>query len=98
MAKKVDAIDLEIQSILDQMGMIEDKCSTQYQRLQKQLDGLVTMRVKLDANKPQRKKVDPNTLISIGAEFGLCGLIMNYERLHVIATKAFSRLPKLRWF
>ena len=44
----------------------------------------------------EKKKVDPNTIISIVGELVGMGFIMNFERLHVLSTKAFGRLWRAR--
>ena len=43
-----------------------------------------------------KRRVDPNTIISIVGELVGMGFIMNFERLHVLSTKAFGRLWRPR--
>ena len=43
-----------------------------------------------------KRRVDPNTVIGIVGELVGMGFIMNFERLHVLSTKAFSRLWRPR--
>lgn len=42
------------------------------------------------------RPVDPNTIISAVASIAGVGLILQYEKLGVVMSKAFSMIPKIR--
>ena len=76
---------------------IEDTSSEEYESGLRTLERLEKIQSdRLSREKPKRK-VDPNTVLSITGELVSMVLIMGYERLHVISTKAFSRIwrPKI---
>lgn len=45
-----------------------------------------------------RGKLDPNTIFSGVVSFGSIATILGWERIHVIATKALTFVPKLTRF
>ena len=68
----------------------------EYKDLLTTLKSLESMENERRKTKDPRKKVDPNVIISIFGELLGMGVIMNFERLHVLSTKAFTRLWRAR--
>lgn len=50
------------------------------------------------ADKASSKKpsVSPDTIVSVAASILSIGLIMHYEKMNVITTKAFTLIPKIK--
>lgn len=85
-------LDDEIQSVLNALG--DDELSQDgekdYRRHLEYLEKLT------DIKQKQKLVVHPDALVGAAATFLGILVIMGYERGHVIATKAFSLLPKIR--
>lgn len=91
-------LEKEIDRLIDSMSL-EDPNSDEYAAQEEKLEKLIGLRVKLlqaEKSSEARKKIDPNVIISIVGELLGMGLIMNFERLHIITTKAFGRLWRTR--
>lgn len=64
--------------------------------IERSLEAVETHRkVALDA-KPESRRVSPDTIALIGANLVGLLLVMNYERMHVIASKAFGLLVRTK--
>lgn len=85
-------IDDEIQAITEKLENVgyDREDEREYDRLLKYLERLT------DIKQKQRLVVHPDALVGAAATFLGIIVIMGYERGHVIATKAFSLLPKIR--
>lgn len=95
--KEKTELEKEIECVEKSLRNLEDTSSQEYESGLKTLERLEKIQSdRLSREKPKRK-VDPNTVLSIAGELVSMGLIMGYERLHVLSTKAFSRIwrPKI---
>lgn len=87
----------EIAAIELQMSQIKDKDSDEYRKLQEALSRNYEMELHIrEVHQSGHRAIDPNTLLTIGGGIAEILLIMHHERLHVIATKAFSRVIRGR--
>lgn len=50
----------------------------------------------IEKETPARERLSPNTLVTVAGHLGVAGLLIWFEREHVITTKALQFLPKLR--
>lgn len=85
-------VDEEIKSVLNAMereGLDKDS-EEDYKRYLEYLERLT------DIKQKQKLVVHPDALVGAAATFLGILVIMSYERGHVIATKAFNLLPKIR--
>lgn len=85
-------LDEEIKQVIDAIGrdtLYEDD-EKDYKRHLEYLERLT------DIKQKQKLVVHPDALVGAAATFLGILVIMSYERGHVIATKAFSLLPKIR--
>lgn len=88
--KTPSGIDLAIEDVLSEMkGFTADA---------KEFDAMTTQLQKLHALKVAEKPcaVDPNTLAMIGGNLLGIVLILEFERMNVITSKAMSFVSKLR--
>lgn len=85
-------IDDEINYVLRKLGedMVNKEGEEDYRRHLEYLERLT------DIKQKQRLVIHPDALVGAAATFLGILVIMGYERGHVIATKAFSLLPKIR--
>lgn len=65
--------------------------SSEFAKITEQLETLNKIR-----NSQRPDKISPETIAMICANLGGILLVMNFERTHVIATKAFSFISKLK--
>lgn len=87
---KKDKFDQEIEAILDEL-QFHEKDSKEYAQIMNQLEKLVKAQ---DIRKNRRIK--PDTLAQVGANLAGIGLILNFEKIGVITTKALSFVVKGR--
>ena len=83
-------LEREIDRVIAELNLL-DPTSDRYQELEKSLDKLVSAQSKLSSEKG-REKLNPNTVLSVGGEMLVTLLILNYEKIGVISSKAFSRI------
>lgn len=94
---KRTALEQEIDDVLELIRNEPDVESAQYMYYLSTLEKLMSLqRAQKQAKDGDRRKIDPNTVISIVGELLGMGFIMNYERIHVLSTKAFQRLWRPR--
>lgn len=87
----------EIAEIERQMSEIQDKTCEKYLKLQETWTTACEVENRINEIKASGKKaVDPNALITVAGGLLEIILIMNHERLYVIATKAWSRVLRGR--
>lgn len=86
------ALEKEIDEILAVMAG-EDPSTEFYDKCSKQLERLYKLKT---VDKTDRKPLDINQLIGAGVSIGSILLIMKYEELRVITTKAFGLIHKPR--
>lgn len=87
---KPNKLDMEIDSVLEEL-QYHEKDSKEYAQILTQLEKLMKMQ---DMRKGRHLK--PDTVAQIGANLAGIGLILNYEKLSVITTKALSFVIKGR--
>lgn len=83
-----NVIDEEIRRLVKDMEEM-DACSENYQRMAESLERLCKAR-----SYKKENLVDPNALMAIFGNLGGILLILNYEQLNVITTKALSFVMK----
>lgn len=91
---KSEMMDAEIQKILEEMQEIEDPSSAEYKEYQERLNQAIAIKDKYEANTRSKRKVNPDEILKCGVNILELVMIMNFERLHVIATKAFGRIVR----
>lgn len=92
---KRTVLEKEIDRLLLKMSKMEDQNSEEYKTASERVGKLIEINVKRNQS-VDKKKLDPNTLaVVIGGCLEMV-IIMTYERTHVIATKAFSRILRGR--
>lgn len=81
--------------ISDHIKMMEscDPCSSEYSALVRDLAILEETRQKSRVS----SRVDPNTVLSALTSLLSIGAVLHYERIGVIASKAFSLATRLRF-
>lgn len=93
MKRKKSAIDREIENLEAQLEGTPDQTSENYDQLLKVYDKLLSLKYK---KMDSKKKLDPNTILTVGASLVELTLIMTYEKFSPIVTKAFTRLIRPR--
>lgn len=85
-------LDEEIKHVINAIGRdaLDEDEEKDYKRHLEYLERLT------DIKQKQKLVVHPDALVGAAATFLGILVIMGYERGHVIATKAFSLLPKIR--
>lgn len=84
----------ELQKVIDNtLRELQDHSamSDEYDHILKQLKKLYELKTPTK----ERKPVDPNTLLTVMANLAGIGLILNYERLNVVTSKALSFVKKI---
>lgn len=97
--KKLDKrseLQKEADRLIAKMVLIEDQESDAYKAAADRLKIVLELRDKERGPVVKRNKIDPNEVLKIVGTFGAMALIMNFEKLSVIPTKAFSLVPKPR--
>ncbi len=89
--KKPTSLDLEIERMTEELGKLEPG-SPEYMRV---LDSLKELSNVREADK-SHKVIDANTVANIAGSLLSIGLVMHYEELHVIATKAWGLIGRIR--
>lgn len=91
--KKEDSkIDEAINDQLDQLNT-SSRSSEEEAKAIENLERLGAVKVQVEG---QTQQVNPNTIISAVVTIGATLLMLNYEKLNVITSKAFGFLPKPR--
>lgn len=91
--KKEDSkIDEAINDQLDQLNT-SSRSSDEEAKAIENLERLGAVKVQIEG---QTQQVNPNTIISAVVTIGATLLMLNYEKLNVITSKAFGFLPKPR--
>ncbi len=85
-------LEREIDEILAVMNG-EDPSTEFYDKCSRQLERLYKLKT---VDKTDRKPLDPNQLVAAGVSIGSILLIMKFEELRVITTKAFGLIHKPR--
>jgi hypothetical protein len=80
-------IDQQITQLLDFMDR-ENDYSDDYKTMANQLTKLIELRDKPD-------KISKDTWVTVGTHIAGLAVLMNHERAHVIASKAFGLLRKV---
>lgn len=81
-----NALDKEIERVLRFMSELDPDT-------QEYVDAVQALRILYDArSRPSAFIVDPNTIATGLFTLLNIALIMNYERIHVISTRAFSKI------
>lgn len=90
-------LEKQIDRLEERMEKIQDQTSDEYRECQEMLEKLYEIQIQLMEKKnDSKKRIDPNTLIIAAGSLLEIILIMNHERLYVIATKAMSRVVRAR--
>lgn len=99
MAKKkkenvVSHIDEAIVLALEDQKELNAYCD-EYETISKNVERLAKAKAEIEAN--NRKKLSPDTILTVGAYLGATLLVLNYEELHCFTSKAmqFMLKPKL---
>lgn len=87
---KRTALDKEIDFLLDELHE-DDLDNDDYEELLRRIERLTEIRARETCQK-KVEHVDPNTILVVLGAIVEIVLIMNYENLHVISTKAFGRV------
>lgn len=82
-----DRIDTEIHTLLDLMDQ-EIGYTDNYQKMVNQVTRLMELRTKPD-------RISRDTWMTVGTHVAGLIVLMNHERAHVIASKAFGLLRKI---
>lgn len=100
MKKKKDKrtmLEKEIARLEETMSKISDQTSDAYAENMAALERLYAIQNRVTEVKNEGKlKLNPNTLLTVIGSAAEVVLIMNHERLYVIATKALSRVVRAR--
>lgn len=68
-----------------------------YEKYLKRIDELLDLEAKRSGKSSvKREKLSPNTLLVVGGTIAEILLIMNHEKVDVIATKAWSRINRAK--
>lgn len=89
--KKPTQLDLEIERLTEALNKYEPG-SPEYLRV---LDAVKELSAVREAEKAHRT-IDANTVANIAGSLLSIGLVMHYEDLHVIATKAWGLIGRIR--
>lgn len=86
-------LEKEIDRLVFKMSLIEDQTSDEYKKYVDQLNALTGINVNSRSVK-EVKAIDPNTILVVLGGLAEIVLIMSYENIHVLSTKAFNRILK----
>lgn len=88
---KKDSIELQLEKtileLLEEVNQTPDKKSEEYNKMVDQVAKLYELR--------QKSRISPEAMVTVGSNFLGILLVMNHERAHVIATKAFGFIKKI---
>lgn len=84
------ALEQEIHAVLALMSEIDDKTSENYAKLNDQLKQLHALK----EAETSHKRISRDQLLAAGVHLAGIVAIINYERLHVVASKAGSMVLK----
>lgn len=87
---KPNKLDMEIDSVLEEL-QYHEKDSKEYAQILSQLEKLMKMQ-----DMKRGRHLKPDTVAQIAANLAGIGLILNYEKLSVITTKALGFIIKGR--
>lgn len=88
-------LEKEIDRLIESMSKLEQD-DPEYKKKTETLEKLISINQKCTNMKDGREKLSPNTLAVVVGGMLEMVIIMNYERAHVIATKAFGRILRGR--
>lgn len=91
MFTKFNPFEEEIKDLLRELEHHE-KSSKEYAQIMTQLDKIV----KMEEERKGNRRISPETWAKIGANLAGIGLILNYEKVGVITTKALGFVLKGR--
>lgn len=90
-------LEKEIDRLEDMLAEINDPSGDRYRAIQEMLCSKYEALTRLnEVQADAKKRIDPNTLMVVMGGIAEILLIMHHEQLHVIATKAFSRVIRGR--
>lgn len=90
-------LEKEIDRLEDMLAEMRDPTEDRYWKIQEMLNAKYeALARQREVQACARKTVDPNTLMVVVGGIMEILLIMHHEQLHVIATKAFSRVIRGR--
>lgn len=89
--RKKDLLDEEIETVEELLRDETDVESDSYKTLLGRLQSLYDLR-NAKRRSRDREPISPNTILVVAGGIAEILLIMNYENLHVISTKAWSRI------
>lgn len=92
---KRSMLEKEIDRLLKSMGDM-DQDDPEYKKKAEMLEKLISINQKCTNARDGREKLSPNTVAVVVGGMLEMVIIMNYERAHVIATKAFGRILRGR--
>lgn len=93
--RKKDALDEEIEEMEVILREETKITSDDYKKILNRLEQLYDLRSKKNGCR-ERERISPNTVLVVAGGIAEILLIMNYENLHVISTKAWSRVLRGR--
>jgi hypothetical protein len=86
-----DSIELQLEKtildLLEEVNSTQDKTSDEYAKMVDQAAKLYELR--------QKSRISPEALVTVASNLAGILLVMNHERAHVIASKAFSFVKKI---
>lgn len=93
---KRNRLEKEIDRLLDEMSTM-DPMSKEYQDLEKCVERLAEAEAKQRSAKTKPKEpINKNTILALAGNFASIWFIVEYERLHVITSKALGWVSKGR--
>lgn len=91
--KSESEFDKEVDAILRRLSDV-DPATDEYQKLCESLNRIADIRDRMNRKK---KSVSPDTMALIVANLAGIIIVLGYEQGHIIASKAFSMISKLRF-
>lgn len=89
-------LEKEIDRLLMKMSNLEPS-SKEYQELERSVERLIETNAKqFSAKYKPKETLNKNTVLSLAGNFASIWFIVNYERLHVITSKALGWVSKGR--
>lgn len=85
-----NTVDLEIDALLEEMA-VEHGDTDKYKKLADNLKTLYEIKAT-----SKKTRIDPNTIVTAGASLAGILLVLNYEKVDIITTKALGFIPKVR--
>lgn len=82
-----EKLDAEITTLLASMDSHTDKTDSEYKEMTERFKTLMELR--------NTSRISPDTIATIAANIIGLAVVMNHERAHVIASKAFTLVKKM---